>query len=317
MKKLRNILSLVFIFLFFAGLLFNYYKQNSSYEVTEFLFDTTCTVSANGKNAKIACKEAFSEIEEIHTLTNFYSDTSDVSKINHAKEYEPVVIDKRTMEILSVALEVCEKSGGAFDITIAPLSVLWDFKREKPDIPTKTDINLAKEKINYKNMVIDKENLTVLKKNAETKIDLGAAAKGYASDKAVEIFKKYNISAVIDLGGNVSCTGKNSNSKNGLWKIGLQTPFKQTGSYEKTVEIAEGTVVTSGTYQRFFEIDEKKYHHIIDPKTGYPKEASYNAVTITGKSSLLADCLSTACFVLGKEQGVKLANYYNVEIYYY
>lgn len=317
MKKFKNILTIIFIIVFFSGLIYSYYKEEKEFRQTEFLFDTTCTISASGKDVKNVCQKAFSEVEEIHKLTNFYSDNSDVSKINKAKENEIIIIDKRTMDILEVSLEICEKSGGNFDITIAPLSTLWDFKSKKPKIPTETDIFNAKKQVDFKNIVLDKENLTVKKLDEKTKIDLGAVAKGYASDKAVEIFKKHNISAVIDLGGNVSCTGKNLKPKNGLWKIGLQTPFKATGSYEKTVELEEGTVVTSGTYQRYFELNEKNYHHLIDPKTGYPKEADYNAVTVVGKSSLLSDCLSTACFILGKDEGEKLAKYYNVEIYYY
>lgn len=315
MKKLKNILTLLFI----AALIFGLWYKNSgssAYKTTEFLFDTTCSVTAYGRAAEASAKEAFIIIEEIHSLTNLFSSSSDVAKINSASPGETVKINKMTAEILKTALEISEKTNGAFDPTIEPLSTLWDFKAENPSVPTEKEIKAAAKKVDYTALILDTEACTVTKK-ANVKIDLGAAAKGYACDKATEIFKKKNISAIIDLGGNVSCTGKNPKTKDGLWRVGLQTPFKATGSFEKITEISEGSVVTSGTYQRYFEKNGEKYHHIIDPESGYPKKAEYNAVTVVTNSSLLADCLSTACFVLGKEAGRKLAEEYNAQIYYY
>jgi len=315
MKKIKRILTIIFIAALFFGLWYKSADKNA-FKTTEFLFDTTCSVTAYGKGAKKATEEAFILIEEIHSLTNFYSETSDVSRINSLKAGESIKISKTTADILKCALEICEKTSGAFDVTIAPLANLWNFKAETPSIPDYKDIKIAKDKVDYTALLLDIDTLTLTKKT-DAKIDLGAAAKGYACDRATEIFKEKGISAIIDLGGNISCTGKNPNTKNGIWRIGLQTPFDATGSFEKVVEISSGTVVTSGTYQRYFEKNNEIYHHIIDPKTGYPKKADYKAVTIVTESSLLADCLSTACFVLGEENGKKLADEYGVQIYYY
>ena len=315
MKKIKGILTIIFIAALFFGLWHKSADKNT-FKTTEFLFDTTCSVTAYGKGAKKAATQAFMLIDEIHSLTNFYSETSDVSRINSLKAGESIKIDKITADILKAALEISEKTNGAFDITVAPLSTLWNFKSEKPTVPSVEDIKLAKDKVDYTALFLDIDTLTLTKKT-DVKIDLGAAAKGYACDRATEIFKEKGISAIIDLGGNISCTGKNPNTKNELWRIGLQTPFEATGSFEKVVEILSGTVVTSGTYQRYFEKNNEIYHHIIDPETGYPKKADYNAVTIVTDSSLLADCLSTACFVLGEEDGKRLADEYGVQIYYY
>ena len=146
---------------------------------------------------------------------------------------------------------------------------------------------------------------------------MGGAAKGYACDAAIKVLEKYNICGVVDLGGNIGCTGKNPDSENGLWRIGLQTPFEPTGTFEEKIELDSGSVVTSGNYQRYFEQDGKIYHHILDPKTGYPKTASYNAVSVKAENSLLADLISTAAFVLGEEDGRALAEKYGAEIYFY
>lgn len=316
MKKLKSTLTALFVLVLVSGLWYKNAGFGKPYKTTEFLFDTTCSVTAYGKDAKKTSEEAFLLIEEIHNLTNFFSNSSDVARINKASMGEVVKINKMTAEILDTALEICEKSNGAFDITIAPLSALWDFKRENPTVPNVEEIKSAVKKVDYTKIVLNKNNLTVTKK-ADVKIDLGAAAKGYACDMATEIFKRNGIPAIIDLGGNVSCIGKNPKTKNGMWRVGLQTPFEATGNFDKTIEIASGSVVTSGTYQRFFEENDQKYHHIIDPETGYPKKADYNAVTVINESSLLGDCLSTACFVLGEEDGKKLAEEYKSEIYYY
>lgn len=316
MKKLKIILSLLFIAALIAVIWYKSAYSEKSYKTTEFLFDTTCSVTAYGNGAKEAAEEAFSIIEKIHLLANFYSDTSDVSKINAAAVGEAVSIDKMTAEILSLNLEISEKTGGVFDPTIAPLSELWDLGGENPHVPNDEEIAAAAKMVDYTAIILDKENLTVTK-TKDVKIDLGASAKGYACDKAVEVFKGKGIPAIIDLGGNVSCTGKNPTSKNGMWKIGLQVPFAATGSYEQVIEIEDGSVVTSGTYQRYFEENGEKYHHILDPDTGFPKEADYDAVTVVTDSSLLGDCLSTACFLVGRDTGEKLAGEYGAKVYYY
>lgn len=317
MKKLKTILTLIFIIsLIFVLLQKNGYRVNS-YKDTEFLFDTTCSISAYGKKSKNATVEAFREIEKIHKLTNYYSESSDVSKINSAEKNIKIKISKQTAEIIDCAIIFSEMSGGAFDITIAPVSSLWDFKSGENIIPQKEAIETTLKNVDFKMLTLDMENLEITKKSDDLKIDLGGIAKGYACDMAKEILEKYGCSGIINLGGNIGCVGENPESKDGIWRVGLQTPFETDGKYEKVLEIYSGCVVTSGTYQRYFEKDGKIYHHIINPADGYPKKADYSGVTITHNSAMTADCLSTACFVLGEEEGKKLAEKFGAEIYYY
>lgn len=317
MKKLKTILTLFFI----IGLIFVLLQKNGyrvdSYKDTEFLFDTTCSISAYGKNSKTAAVEAFSEIEKIHKLTNYYSESSDVAKINCAEKDIKIKIDKQTAEIIECAIILSEMSGGAFDITVAPVSSLWDFKSGKNLIPKEEVIDTMLKNVDFKMLTLDMENLEITKKSDDLKIDLGGIAKGYACDMAKKVFEKYGCSGIINLGGNIGCVGENPETKDGNWRVGLQIPFETDGKYERVLEISSGCVVTSGTYQRYFEKDGKIYHHIINPADGYPKEADYSAVTITHNSAMTADCLSTACFVLGEEEGKKLAEKFGAEIYYY
>ena len=315
-KNLKRILTLVFVLVLLVSLWYKNGTSKKTYESTEFLFDTVCKISARGKNSKTAVDAAFESIKKINDLTDFYSQNSEISKINSAKQGEKIKISKETAEILKKVLEISEKSGGAFDPTVAPLSELWNFKSAKVP-PKEENIRAALENVDYRYISLDFDDLTVEKKKNGVKIDLGGAAKGCACDAAAAVLKNSKVCGIVDLGGNIACVGKNSKSADGKWSVGLQTPFEPSGTYSKTVKVYEKSVVTSGVYQRYFEYNKKLYHHILNTETGYPKEVDYNAVTVVSQSSLEADCLSTACFVLGKEKGEALAKEFGAEVYFY
>lgn len=315
-KNLKKVLTFVFVVLVFVSFWYKGTVKQKSYESSEFLFDTVCKITAYGRNSKAAVDAAFESIKKINDLTDFYSEDSEVSKINSAKSGEITKISADTAKILKTALVVSEKSGGAFDPTVAPLSELWNFKEAK--IPPGDElIKKALENVDYRLVVLDEKNLTVKKKKDGVKIDLGGAAKGYACDVAAAVLKEHGTSGTVDLGGNIACVGKSEKSSDGGWRVGLQKPFEPVGTYEKVISVFEKSVVTSGNYQRYFEYNNKIYHHILNTETGFPKEADYNAVTVVSSSSLEADCLSTACFVLGKEKGEALAKEFGAEVYFY
>jgi len=315
MKNSKWIFVLVLIVTIFAGLFYRYNIKNNGFEKTEFLFDTQCTITAYGKDAKTAVNAAFDCLAEIHNTTNYYSENSQVTKINNAAAGDEIFIGEEMKKILTATLDVSGSSYGAFDITIAPIMELWNFS-DGGNVPKHQEIQqrlalVGADKLSY-------DGKSKLTKTADgVKIDLGGAAKGYAGDVAIEILKGYNVSgAVVDLGGNITCFGKNPNNKNGKWRIGLQKPFAPAGEYNDVIEIEEGAVVTSGIYQRYFENEGKRYHHIINPQTGYPADMDYSSVTIVADSSLYADCLATACYILGKDKGKDLADKYSAEIYF-
>lgn len=276
---------------------------------SQFLFDTICTIEASGDNAAAGIKAAFDALTDLQKKTDRFSDTSFVSQINKAKADEYISLTDDLYHIFETALDIAENSGGAFDITIAPVSDLWDFKNGEHKIPNSNELKSATEKVDYRNLILDKETKSIRKKYDYIKVDLGGVVKGYAADLANEILTRYNAEHImIDLGGNIYVSGKNPKSPKGHFTVGIQEPFEKAGVYTRTEVIDTGAVVTSGSYQRYFEKDGVIYHHILNPKDGYPVQNSVNSVTIVSDSALVADCLSTACFVLGVEEGESLAD---------
>ncbi len=285
---------------------------------TEFILDTFCSVTVNSsdENSGEIAEYAFSAAREIQKSTDFYDPDSNVSNFNSAAAGEAVSLDDYTFDIVRLALEVSEKSGGAFDITIAPVSELWDFKSDNPKPPDDKLIKEALSLVNCKNLVLDENARTLTKLKSGVKIDLGSCAKGYACEKIQQLIAdKYpNAYVLIDFGGNIGVCGNNPKHKDGHTTIGIQEPFKDTGVYNRTADIYSGqSAVTSGTYQRHFYFGGKNYHHLLDPKTGYPAEPGIDSVTIISNSSCLSDCLSTACFILGEENGAALAEAYGAK----
>lgn len=315
MKKAKWIFVAVLSITLFAGLFYKYSMNHKGFEKTEFMFDTQCTVTAYGNDAQAAVNAVFNRLAEIHGITNYYSKDSQVTYINNAASGDEIFLENELTDIFSAALDVGNLSKGAFDITVAPIMEHWNFSGGG-NVPLEKEIQQSIDLVGLDKLCYDgKSKLT--KAADGVRIDLGGAAKGYAGDVAIEVLKGYDVTgAVVDLGGNISCFGKNPNSTDGKWRIGLQKPFAPAGEYDDVIEIEEGAVVTSGTYQRYFEKDGKRYHHIIDPKTGYPADREYSSVTIVADSSLYADCLATACYILGQDKGRALVDKYSAEIYF-
>lgn len=317
MKKGGWIFVAVIIITLIGGLIYNAKKNDIGYLRTEFLFDTECSVQIYGDNAENIADEVFGELDKINQKTNMYSQNSEVALINNSSKDVEIEVSPEIIKMLKEAQKISEETDGAFDLTVAAVTKLWNFKADSPELPDMEKISAMREEINYKNIKINEEESTVTKKESETKIDLGGIAKGYAADVAAEILKRRQVTgAIVDLGGNVVCVGENPKAKDKKWRVGVQVPFKPTGEFEKVFELSDGAVVTSGTYQRYFELDGKVYHHIINPKTGYPAEAEYSSITVVSDSALLADCLATACFILGEEKGKELAAKYGAEALY-
>lgn len=285
---------------------------------SQFILDTVCTISVTGaENPDEILSDAFELARNIQNKIDYYDESSTVAKFNSAAANEAVPLDDDTLNIVKCALEISKSSQGAFDITIAPVTDLWDFKSDNPSPPDDGQIKNNLNLVGYENLILDEKNKTLTKSKDGVKINLGGCGKGYICEQITDMISaKYPAAfAIIDLGGNTGVCGNNPKNKDGHTTVGIQEPFKTSGTYKQTVDIFSGqSVVTSGTYQRHFYYNNKNYHHIIDPKNGYPSETSRNSVTVISDSSLLADCLSTACFVLGEEQGASLAEKYGAEI---
>ncbi len=285
---------------------------NRGFSETEFLMDTVCTIRSDSESA---IQAGFDAIRLVQDATDFYKETSTVSAFNKAKAGVAVPIDSHTETILETALSVSEASGGRFDVTIAPASRLWDFT-EGATPPTTESVQKVLPLVGYQNLILDTSAHTLTKKADEVQIDLGGCAKGYAADLAKSAMIEAGATwGVLDLGGNIVVFGENPNKPDGSWEIGVRDPHEGAEAYVETVSLTkDGAVVTSGTYQRRFSYEGKEYHHILDPETGFPFETETQSATVTHGSALMADCLSTACLMLGRDKGTALAERYGANV---
>ncbi len=268
-------------------------RTESPHSATGFACDTVVTVTAYAPQETVdAALSICTDYEKVLSKT---VGGSDVWRMNHANG-EPVTVDPETAAILSLAVEIGALSDGAFDVTVAPASALWDFTSEEPVLPDPDALRAACERIDYRNIVIEGNTVT-LRNGAE--IDLGGIAKGYIADRVAEYLRSQGVtSACINMGGNVVTIGTKPNGD--PWTIGVRDPNGAPDESEEVLSVADGAVVTSGTYERGFTVDGVRYHHILDPETGMPVRSGLASVTIVGTRSDLCDALSTACFVLGE-----------------
>ncbi|MBE6770490.1 MAG: FAD:protein FMN transferase [Ruminococcaceae bacterium] len=284
MKKFLCVLiSLVTVVTLFAGC------SHSENTVNRLLFDTAVTLTADCERSVLM--EAVSLCEGYENLLSRTKEGSDVYKINNSEGF--VSVSEETALIIKTALKYCEQSEGLYDITITPVSSLWNFNEEI--LPEAEKISEAVKKVDYKKIQLEGNRV-----NANgTQIDLGSAAKGYIADKLREFFKNKGVkNAIINLGGNVYVLGDK------YTRVGIQKPF-ESGTVGR-VEMKNLSAVTSGTYQRCFTKDGAFYHHILDPKTGYPKNTDLDSVTVIGESSMLCDIMSTVCLLSGGEKAEEL-----------
>lgn len=278
--------------------------RERSQTYTDTLFDTVISVQIFDSVDEDVLKGCEKLCKKYDSMFSNKIEDSEISRINSAGG-NPVEVSKETIKLIKKGIYYSEMSDGAFDITIAPVSNLWDFKAETPLVPSPEAIAEAVSHVNYENIII-RDN-TVKLTDPHAGIDLGAIAKGYIADRIKDYLEDEGVRhAMINLGGNVLAMDSKLDGSD--YNIGIQKPFDETGEPITSVKISDKSVVTSGIYQRYFKADGKIYHHILDPNTGYPCENNLYSVTILTDSSLTADALSTTCFLLGYDRGMKLIN---------
>ncbi len=271
-------------------------------------FAEVSVYSSDENTAGKAIEEALNEMERMDNIMSNYKNDSELSRLNRKAAKSPFPCQRELLGVIEQSQYYSEFSNGAFDITVSPIVALWGFFNDKGHIPSDKEIQKLLPAVSYKNIVINKNNYpkkpnTISFKNTHTEIDLGAIGKGYAVDKALEIIKTHGISnACINLGGNIYVLGTPADKN--AWKIGIQHP-RDKNEILGYLELKDEATATSGDYERFFEINGKRYSHIIDPRTGKPVSGTI-AVTIVAPTSTDVDALSTSVFVLGPEKGLKL-----------
>ncbi len=273
-------------------------------------FNTSISIRVYDDNGEALLDGCFEIAEEMENTFSAQKEGSELYEVNH-RSSQTVTVSDDLAECISEGLHFGEISDGAFDITIYPVRELWDFESGTAIVPDESAIEEALTKVDYTKIHIEGNTLTF--DSEDTMIDLGAIAKGYISAKLKNYLSENGCtSALINLGGNVSTLGtKPDGSK---WTVGVQEPFSDRGEILTTVESEDNCVISSGIYERYFEVDGKMYHHILDPQTGYPAETELNQVTLVGTDDTACDALSTICMLEGKEKAAEIIKEYYPDI---
>ncbi len=303
MKKKYLIYTAFLSVIIFLLMYFKIYEASKS--VDGFL-NTHSTVTVIGrKNVNGVIDECIDIIKLYDEMFSISNPESDVHKINNSDD--GVKVSYETLEIIEMCSVFSEDTNGKFDITVGKFSDLWN---EAIKTGEKPDDNAISELLPLGgDLIIDKENNSVKRTAGNQKLNLGAAAKGYISDKLFESLENSDVhGAMINLGGNVLAYGRKKD--NSLWNVGISDPRDESGIIG-SVKVLDKFVITSGDYERFTEIDGERFHHIIDAKTGYPSKSGIIGVTVICDNGLLGDCLSTSCFLTGLEKGKELIEKYN------
>lgn len=262
------------------------------------VMDTVVVVRAYGWNASKGIDRALSEISRLDKMLSAYDEGSEVYEINKNAGIAPVKVSPETMYLVTKALEYAEISNGAFDPTVLPLMSLWGFGGDNYRVPSNEEIAETLKVVNYRLVKVDQAAGTVFLEKAGMALDLGAIAKGYAVDRMAEALRASKVSSfLINAGGNVLVGGPKPGNK--PWRVAIKDPAN-TDDYIAIYEGTEMSIVNSGDYERFFVENGIRYHHIMDPRTGYPARVCHGTAIIS-KSSTVGDALSTTTFILGPE----------------
>ena len=268
-----------------------------------FIALTSDKVDENQVHAAI--DKAIEEIRRLESLMTTWTDDSEVSRINQAAGKAPVRVGPETIDVIAKSLWISERSEGVFDITFEVMHGLWRFDQDlEKRLPDSAAIAERRKLIDYRQIVLDRDKSTVFLKRPTSKISLGGIAKGYAIDKAAEILLAAGVEDFLaQAGGDLYVHGNRGDGS--PWMAGVRDPRGPDGSHFARMPVVDHAFSTAGDYERSYILNGKRYHHIIDPRTGYPATAS-RSVTVWAKDALTADALDDAVFILGVEKGLAL-----------
>ena len=300
MMKRSAVIILAFV-LFASGC-----TRPKTLQKTESIMGTEVTVTVVAKSeaeGSAALDAAMAEVRRLDGMMSLYKDDSEITKVNLAAGKQPVSVSPEMIEVAEAAARISELTNGAFDVTIGPFSVLWQMRLNEGRVPTDEEIANITPRVNYRNIMIDKKASTLFLKNPHMIMDFGGVAKGYAADKAAAVIKRLGIdNGIVAIAGDIRVLGRRPDGS--PWRIGVQHPRE----HDKTLtvlDLSDKSISTSGDYERFRMVKKKRYHHILDPRTGKPSSGMIS-VTVVGDSGALVDPLTTALFIMGTEKGMKL-----------
>jgi thiamine biosynthesis lipoprotein len=274
---------------------------------TLFAMDTTLDITLQGRSKTLELEDvdaAVALVRRIENETSRFKPESDVVKINAQAGIAPVQVSEDTFTIVKRAQEYAQLTNGAFDITIAPVEKLWGFYDQKYRVPTAEEVARALSLVDYRKVILDEHNRTVMLAEKGMEIDLGGIAKGYAVWAMYDLFKQRGVEhGLINFGGAIGAVGKRADGKD--WVVGIKDPRGEGGALIGELKISNNFVSSSGDYERFFIKGGKRYFHVFDPANGFnPRQVI--ATTIVGPDSMDADILSTTLIVQGPARGLEL-----------
>lgn len=288
-------------------------SRSKTMQKTERIMGTQVTVTvvaADRARGNAAIDAALAEVRRLDEMMSLYKGTSEINRVNSAAGKHPETVSPEMIEVAEVAAQISELTGGAFDITIGPLVLLWQNRLRENKTPADPELAVAAQRVGYKNIVINKQASTLFLRKPGMLLDFGGVAKGYAADKAAQVLRKHGIeNGIVALAGDIRVMGRRPD--NSPWRITVQHPREQ-GKTLAVLELSNKVVSTSGDYARFTIVQNKRYHHILDPRTGKPSQGMAS-VTLVGDNGALVDPLTTAIYILGMEKGLRLVNKLGLE----
>lgn len=278
--------------------------MESPYKQTEFSMGTVVTIKIYDEEKEAVLDEVFERIESLASQIGLEEEgMSQIDKINANAAVKPVKVSEEIFQLVEAGKRYSQEAEGSFDITIGPLTTLWHIGYDDARKPDQVEIDDVLPLIDYQKVILDKENNTVYLENEGMRLDLGAIAKGYIADQVNTVLEENEVTtAIIDLGGNIYVKGNNPSGNE--WTVGIQDPFSTRGETVGKIEASNQSIVTSGVYERYLEEDGERYHHLLDPKAGYPFDNEIAGVTIVSEKSMDGDALSTLIFSKGLDDGM-------------
>nr|WP_066191994.1 MULTISPECIES: FAD:protein FMN transferase [Gracilibacillus] len=274
------------------------------YEETEFLLGTVVTVKIYDEEKEAVLDKTFDRVRELEDKITMNEDGSEVNEINQQAGKQPVPVSDDVYSVIEAGKNYSELADGSFDITIGPITGLWNIGMDNARKPTEEEIDQVLPLVHYEQVALDQADQSVLLQEANMLLDLGAIAKGYIADEIVQLLEEQGVTtAIIDLGGNIYVLGDQPSG--GQWTVGIQNPFMDRGETVGKLMTVNQSIVTSGIYERYLEVDGQRYHHLLDPKTGYPFDGELASVSIISDDSIDGDALSTILFSKGLQAGME------------
>ncbi len=278
--------------------------ETNPHSKTEFMMGTVVTVKIYDKDKENVLDQAFERINQLADKTSSEEKESEISAINESAGIKPIKVSDDVYRLVEVAKEHSHLADGKFDISVGPLTRLWHIGFPDARKPDQSEIDAILPLIDYKAVKLDKENQTIYLTKKGMALDLGAITKGFITDEVVTVLKENDVTtAIIDLGGNIFVLGNHPSGD--AWTVGIQDPNATRGSTVGKVKRSNESIVTSGIYERYLDVDGERYHHLLNPDTGYPFTNDLAGISIITHSSTDADALSTTAFSKGIEEGLQ------------